>query len=228
MAFPADNTSGSAVWNIGTVVTTSENDSATSAISPAIRISYYARVNNDLVTDAGDTLQNTIAVDYTHGETGAPQTITAAAPIVTVVEPRLTLAKTLSNVTSPGNPPVAGDIIEYRVTATNAGTATAFDVNVVDTLPAGVVLNSGFTPTATINGVPVAGFVATPAGAPAGPPKSRSTRRRMRRPRSGSSTRWTTRRRSGRRPRCGRGSATPGTSSARPRWRCGWTPKRAR
>ena len=172
VAFPADNTSGSALWNIGAVVTASENDSATSAISPAIRISYYARVNNDLVTDAGDTLQNTIAVGYTHGETGAPQTINAAAPVVTVVEPRLTLAKTLANVTlgkAPTDPPVAGDIIEYRVTATNAGTATAFDVNVVDTLPAGVVLNSGFTPTATINGVPVAGFVATPAGAPAGP-----------------------------------------------------------
>lgn len=169
VAFPSDNTTGSALWNIGTVVTNSENDSATSAITPAIRISYYARVNNDLVTDAGDTLQNTVTVGYTHGETGAAQTITAAAPIVTVLEPRLTLAKVLSNVTSPGNPPVAGDILEYRVTATNAGTATAFDVNVVDTLPAGVVLNSGFTPTATINGVPVAGFVATPAGAPAGP-----------------------------------------------------------
>ena len=32
-----------------------------------------------------------------------------------------------------------------------------------------MVLNSGFTPTATINGVAVAGFVATPAGAPVGP-----------------------------------------------------------
>lgn len=172
LAFPADNTSGSAVWSIGTVVTASENDTATSAITPAIRINYYARVNNDLVTDAGDTLQNTIAVSYRHGETGATQTTTATAPIVTVVEPRLTLAKTLANVTlgkAPTDPPVAGDIIEYRVTATNAGTSTAFDVNVVDTLPAGVVLNSGFTPTATINGVPVAGFVATPAGAPVGP-----------------------------------------------------------
>src|SRR4030066_348107 len=99
VAFPADNTSGSALWNIGAVVTASENDSATSAISPAIRISYYARVNNDLVTDAGDTLQKPTAVGYTHGETGAPQTINAAAPVVTVVEPRLRLAKHLANVT---------------------------------------------------------------------------------------------------------------------------------
>jgi len=172
IAFPADNTSGSAAWDIGTVVTTTENDSVTSAITPAIRINYYARVNNDLVTDAGDTLQNTIVVSYRHGETGVTQTINAAAPAVTVVEPRLTLAKTLANVTlgkAPTDPPVAGDIIEYRVTATNAGTSTAFDVNVVDTLPAGVVLNAAFTPTATINGVPVAAFVAIPAGAPAGP-----------------------------------------------------------
>ena len=55
-AFPADGTSGSAVWNIGTVVTQTENDPTQSAIAPLIRIEYFARVNNDLVTDSGDTL----------------------------------------------------------------------------------------------------------------------------------------------------------------------------
>jgi uncharacterized repeat protein (TIGR01451 family) len=172
LAFPADESTGTVVWNIGTVVTASENDTAASAITPAIRLRYWARVNNDLVTDAGDALGNSVAVSYRHGETGASATVSAASAAVTVVEPRLTLAKTLANVTAgkgAGDPPAAGDILEYRVTATNAGTATAFDVNVVDAGPSGVVLYSGFTPTATINGVPVTGFVATPAGAPAGP-----------------------------------------------------------
>ncbi len=171
-SFPADNTSGTATWNIGTVVTATENDLLTNALNPVIRIDYYARVNNDLVTDAGDTLQNGAAVNYSHGETGATVTVTASTPAVTVVEPRLTLSKTVANVTpgkQPTDQPVAGDILEYRVIAANIGDATAFDVNVVDTLPVGLALYSGFTPTATINQLPIAGFVATPAGAPTGP-----------------------------------------------------------
>lgn len=171
-AVPADNTSGTAVWNIGTVVTATENDTAGSAISPLIRIRYHARVNNDLDTDAGDALQNGVWVNYSHGESGAQETLSAATPAVTVVEPRLTLSKTLTNVSpgkQPSDPPVAGDILEYRVVAANTGNAAAFDVNLVDHMPTGVVLYDGFTPTATIGLAPVAGFVATPAGAPAGP-----------------------------------------------------------
>jgi len=168
-AVPTDNTTGTAVWNIGTVVTDTENDTATNAITPAIRISYYARVNNDLTTDAGDVLQNVVTVSYTHGETGLTQTVSATAPAITVVEPLLTLAKTVSNITSPGDAPVVGDTLEYQVILTNAGTSTAFDLNIVDTLPAGVVRNTGFTPTVTINGVPLATFDPTPGGDTAGP-----------------------------------------------------------
>lgn len=171
-SFPADNTSGTATWNIGTVVTATENDTATNTVNPTIRIDYFVRVNNDLVTDAGDTLQNGAAVGYTHGETGQPATVTASTPVVTVVEPRLTLSKTVANVTAgkqPTDAAVAGDILEYRVIAANTGTATAFDTDIVDTLPSGLALSSGFTPTATLNGTPVAGFVSAPAGAPLGP-----------------------------------------------------------
>ncbi len=169
IAFPADNSSGSVVWNIGNVVTASENDTVTNAVNPVIRINYYARVNNDLVTNAGLALQNVVTLNYAHGETGVQQTVTASAPAVTVVEPLLVLAKTVTNVTAPGQPPVAGDILEYRVTATNTGTSTAFDTQFIDTLPAGTQWYASFTPTAVIGVTPVAGFVATPAGAPAGP-----------------------------------------------------------
>jgi large repetitive protein len=171
-AFPADNTTGVATWNIGTVVTATENDLASNAITPTIRIEYYARVNNDVDTDVGDTLQNTATTSYTHGETGATTTTTASTAVVTVVEPRLTLSKTVANVSTgkqPTDQPVTGDVLEYRIIAANTGNATAFDSNIVDTLPPGLELYSGFTPTATINLVPVAGFVPTPAGAPAGP-----------------------------------------------------------
>ena len=103
-------------------------------------IDYFARVNNDLVTNAGDILENLATLSYRHGETGATVTAIAAAPTVTVVEPRITLSKTVANVTPgklPADQPVAGDTLEYRIIAANTGTATAFDNNFVDTLPPG-------------------------------------------------------------------------------------------
>ncbi|MDH3567314.1 MAG: hypothetical protein OEM61_08150, partial [Desulfobacteraceae bacterium] len=91
---------------------------------------------------------------------------------MTVVEPNLTATKVASNVTpgkAAGDPITGGDIIQYVVTITNGGNATAYDVNVVDTLPSALTFYSSFVPTATINSASVSGFVATPAGAPAGP-----------------------------------------------------------
>jgi large repetitive protein len=171
-SFPADNTSTSAIWNIGTVATATEDDVVVNNINPVIRIKYYARANNDLMTHAGSTLQNSVTVNYTNGATGATEALFASTSPVTVVEPKLTLSKNAANVT-PGKQPtdaaVGGDILEYHVIAANTGNSTAYDVNVKDTLPSGVVLYPGFVPTATINGVPVSNFIPTPAGAPAGP-----------------------------------------------------------
>lgn len=171
-AFPADGSSGAIVWDIGTVTTQTENDTSTSAMAPAILITYDARINNDLVTDAGDTLQNGAAVNYDHGETTVQQTLTDDTPMMTVLEPLLVLSKNWQNVTlgkNPTDPPEGGDLIEYEVAVLNSGTSTAYDVNVVDTLQASLNLYSGFTPTALINGNPAVGFVSTPANSPAGP-----------------------------------------------------------
>ncbi len=169
---PADGATGSAVWQIGTVVTQTENDPTQSAINPLIRIQYFARVNNDLVTDDGDTLQNAVELRYRHGESGAQVILTDNTGPITVVEPALAVSKTVSNVTLgklPTDPAAGGDELEYEVTIPNSGTSTAYDVNVVDTLPSGLSLSAGFTPTAIINGVPAAGFATTPLNAPNGP-----------------------------------------------------------
>ncbi len=169
IAVPADGAANTIVWNIGTVTTTSENDVATNAVNPVIRINYYARVNNDLSTNVGNTLANSVVVNYAHGETGATQSLSGSTPPVTVVEPLLVLAKTVSNITAPGQPPMVSHILEYQVSATNNGNSTAFDTQITDTLPPGTELSPGFTPTATIGGTPVAGFVPTPVAAPVGP-----------------------------------------------------------
>ena len=122
--------------------------------------------------DSGDTLQNGVVVNYTNGETGAQETLTDAAAAVTVVEPVLAAAKTVSNVSpgkQPADPPEGGDLLEYVIAILNSGTSTAHDVNVVDTLPPELSLYTGFTPTALIDGTPAAGFVTTPANSPNGP-----------------------------------------------------------
>ena len=171
-AFPTDSASGSIVWDIGTVVTQTEDDTSQNTVNPLIRVQYYARVNNDLVTDSGDTMQNGAVLNYTNGETDAQETLTDNTAAVTVTEPVLAVTKTLSNVTpgkQPADPPEGGDLLEYVIAILNSGTSTAHDVNVVDTLPSVLSLYTGFTPTATIDGAPAAGFVATPANAPDGP-----------------------------------------------------------
>ena len=171
-AVPVDNTTGIATWSIGTVTTLSEDDLAANLISPAIRIRYAARINNDLVTDAGSTLQNTATLVSTHGETGLPTSISDTSAVVTVTEPTVTASKVLANAT-PGklatDPPAFNDILQYTLTFVNGGNATAYDLNVVDTLPPELALTPLFTPTATIDTVPVAGFVAAPIGANDGP-----------------------------------------------------------
>ncbi|WP_346837320.1 isopeptide-forming domain-containing fimbrial protein [Microbulbifer sp. SAOS-129_SWC] len=168
---PVDNTAGSASWDIGTVDTASENDTAGSALDPLIRITYYARVANDALTDAGDSRQNGAVLTYDNGESGATESESDNTAAVTVVEPLLTIDKAVSNTTNPGTEPVGGDILQYTITVQHdaGSSAAAFDLNLVDTLPGELQLDSSFTPTATIGGTAVAGFVATPAGAPAGP-----------------------------------------------------------
>jgi uncharacterized repeat protein (TIGR01451 family)/fimbrial isopeptide formation D2 family protein len=171
-AVPADGASGVATWDIGSVVTETEDDSAANDITPYIRATYSARINNDLVTDVGDSLQNSATAYYTNGDTGAQDSVNDTTAPITATEPSLTAATALTNVTpgkNAGDPIAFGDIAQYVLTVPNFGNAIAHDVNIADTLPPELALYSGYTPIAQINGVDVAGFVPLPSGAPGGP-----------------------------------------------------------
>ena len=171
-ALPADGVSGNAVWDIGEVITEFEDDTATQNINPYIRISYYARINNDLATNVGSSLQNSATAYYRNGETGAQDAVNASAPAVVAIESTLTATKAISNVTpgkAPGDPIALGDTVEYVLTIPNTGNATAHDVNIVDTLPIEMALSAAYTPTAQIDGIDVPGFIGIPAGSPNGP-----------------------------------------------------------
>ena len=171
-AVPADGTSGTAVWDIGSVITETEDDTAVQDITPYIRATYFARINNDLVTDVGDTLQNSATVYFTNGDDGSQASANDVTAAILATEPALTATKAISNVTAgkaAGDPIALGDIVQYVLTIPNIGNAIAHDANIVDTLPPELSLYGGYTPIAQINGIDVPGFVGVPTGAPNGP-----------------------------------------------------------
>ena len=75
------------------------------------------------------TLSNTGSV-----RVGSGTTVTSAASVVTVVEPRLQVTKTLSP-----NSAIRGQNVTMTVTVQNTGLSTAFDVIATDALPSGMV-----------------------------------------------------------------------------------------
>jgi large repetitive protein len=131
------------------------------------------RVNNDPATDNGDTLQNSVVLTYTNGQTGDPETLADAAALVTVVEPLLTVTKTARNVTpgkQPGDPAAGGDRARVRGHRSQHAarpwpTTSMWSIRCRPSL----AFFAGFTPTAVIDGTAVAGFTSTPANAPDGP-----------------------------------------------------------
>lgn len=168
-AAPLDGATGTIIWNFGKVVTETEDDTTVSAITPSITINYFARIDNAITTNSGDRLQNQVTTNYTNGENPAvTEALIDTTPIQTVTESVLTVIKSSTYITS--TPITSGDIIEYTLTISNAtGNATAYDLNITDTLPANLILNNAPTATFLISGNPVAGFISTPQNSPAGP-----------------------------------------------------------
>ncbi len=171
-AVPADGAANNISWDIGSVTTETEDDTAVQDINPYIRISYRARLNNDLDTNVGSTLQNSATLYFENGDTNLQEALNDTTAAIQATEPSLTAAKAISNVTpgkQPGDPIALGDLVQYVLTIPNPGNAIAYDTNITDTLPPELTLDVSYTPTAQIDGVPVAGFVGIPTGAPDGP-----------------------------------------------------------
>ena len=174
--FPVDESSGTVTWTIGTVDTLSEddNDAVPNTVSPQIIITYYARINDDINTFVGEDLQNAANVSYINGSDASTENRADNTLPVTVLEPDLTVTKDVFNETALASggaatdPPDAGDILEYVITIENVGNATAFDTNITDNLPVGVLRDATFIPTATGTGA-YPGFEAVPLNTPNSP-----------------------------------------------------------
>lgn len=82
-----------------------------------------------------DTLTDPPTASFTGTQTAGPATAT-----VTVVEPAMTIAKTVEGAAAADVDP--GETFTYAVTARSTGTSTAYGITVTDTVPAGVVVNA--------------------------------------------------------------------------------------
>ena len=164
------NTSGS---NTNLVI----EDTVTGIDIPAngqVVIEITVELLNTSTNNSGLTFINTASYTYNRANgDGTTQKSGAGGSTLnmTVVEPAVTAAtKTVSNVTAgklATDPAAVGDVLQYVVTVPNSGGSTAFDTNVVDTLPVNVSLVSG-SATAKINGVAVTGFIVNPTTLPGG------------------------------------------------------------
>lgn len=131
-------------------------------------IQVTAALRNTATNHSGVTFTNSASYTYDkiNGDgltiaTGGAATTSG----MTVVEPHLTAAKSLSYASPAGklttSPAVSGDVLQYTVTVKNDGGSQAYDADVMDFLPANVALVPG-SATAQLNGVPVSGFITTP------------------------------------------------------------------
>jgi uncharacterized repeat protein (TIGR01451 family) len=129
-AITTDPTTGALVFNTG-ISNVADND----ANSEYIVIDYDALVTNVASNQAAPptTLSSTFQLFVGGQLCGVCQ---GAVP-VTVVEPSIT------NLTKNVSVNAAGDTATYTLTFSNTGNSVAYDVRVVDNLPAGLTLNAG-------------------------------------------------------------------------------------
>src|SRR6185369_8833043 len=125
-------------------------------------------LQNTTTNHSGVTFTNSASYtfDKINGDSLTQATGGAAATSgMTVVEPQLTAAKTVSYASPAGksttSPAAPGDVLRYTVTIRNDGGSEAYDADVMDFLSANVALIPG-SASAQINGVPVSGFITTP------------------------------------------------------------------
>ncbi len=128
-------------------------------VGQSATIRLRARVVNDADSIAGDSFTNTAVYRYANTPTGT-QVLGGSdttASTLTIIEPELTVAKSVENLTKPVPAvpvvqPDAGDILRYTVTLTASGGASpgdlysdAFDVSLTDNLSLGLLYNGNLS-----------------------------------------------------------------------------------
>jgi len=118
-------------------------------------IEVRARVDNNSDAIASVNFQNVTNYQYAMTDGATPLVNGGSdntASTLTIIEPTVTVGKTVENITSPTLAPDAGDILRYTITmAASGGVAPgdlfsdAFDISITDTLSLGQIYNGNLT-----------------------------------------------------------------------------------
>uniref|UniRef100_A0A7C4Q3F5 Sortase n=1 Tax=Bellilinea caldifistulae TaxID=360411 RepID=A0A7C4Q3F5_9CHLR len=124
------NSGRTVTFNLGNIT----NANTDNAVAETITLTYRAVVLNVSGNQAGTLLNNSARLSWSNGS------VTASAPNVTVIEPVLQIAKSVSPTVTD-----AGNTVAFTVTLTNpvSGSTTAYDVQWSDTIPGGLSYVTG-------------------------------------------------------------------------------------
>jgi fimbrial isopeptide formation D2 family protein/uncharacterized repeat protein (TIGR01451 family) len=132
---PAITSSGRVItWNFGTVT----NSNTDNGVAETITLTYRVVAVNQLSNQTGTALNNRAVLDWQTAPTTKP---TAFAANVTIIEPDVTVTKTVALDTDNngahdnGKSGDAGDGVQYTITLTNTSGVDAYDIDFSDILP---------------------------------------------------------------------------------------------
>lgn len=119
-------------FDFGNLVNTNRNNT----VAETITITYRAVVLNVVSNQGGGLRNNQAALTWGTGDSLPP----VSAPDITIIEPVINTAKSVSPTTAD-----AGDTVTFTITLTNpaTGSTTAYDVSFSDTLPATLTYVAG-------------------------------------------------------------------------------------
>ncbi|WP_176491139.1 MULTISPECIES: isopeptide-forming domain-containing fimbrial protein [Microbulbifer] len=111
-------------------------------------VTLQVRLTNKLANqDTSAPFTNTARYTYSRTQGGAQTDgigTADTASAISIVEPVLSAQKLVTNISQGGQSAArGGDTLEYTIELTNNGTSTAYDVAIIDTLPAGLELEPG-------------------------------------------------------------------------------------
>jgi len=120
-------------WNAGNVINAGDNNPNDDFV-----ITYRARVLNLALPQINNTsLTNTVNVDYAMASGAAPTK--TDNQLLDLQQPNLSITKVqVFNPTSTDSVIDAGEVVRYQISITNNGSATAYDTELIDTIPAGL------------------------------------------------------------------------------------------
>lgn len=145
---PAEDDVGTLTWNLGTVVNAGDGNAANDTLT----LTYRARVLNTggvPVAPGPTTVSNSALLRWDDGS-GANQASGSSGDSIDIKQPVLTNTKSLAS--GQATSVTAGDTVDFVLEVQNTGQAPAYNIQLSDTLPAGMRMTTPTVTASTLNG----------------------------------------------------------------------------